>query len=111
MKGVWKLLKAKDIVFSGTSITCGSLVLGMEPEMIQGIISWIIVIIGIISAVLSIVNTVLKWYNEKKEKIDSGGMRVEDYQELISELHKEIDRYEQILMIEKEEDKDVSQDK
>lgn len=111
MKGVWKLLKAKDIVFSGTSITCGSLVLKMEPEMIQGIISWIIVIIGIISAVLSIVNTILKWYNEKKEKIDGGGMEVEDYQELINELQKEIDRYEQILMIEKEEDKNVSQDK
>jgi len=104
-------LKAKDIVFSGTSIACGSLVLGMEPEMIQEIISWIIIIIGIISAVLSIVNTVLNWYNEKKEKIDKGEMEVEDYQELIKELHKEIDRYEQILMIEKEEDKDVSQDK
>jgi len=38
-------------------------------------------------------------------------MGVEDYQELIKELHKEIDRYEQMLMIEKEEDKDVNQDK
>ena len=104
-------MKAKDIVFSGTSITCGSIVLGMRPEMIQEIISWIIVIIGIISAVLSIVNTVLNWYNEKKEKIDKGEMEVEDYQELINELHREIDHYEQILMIEKEEDKDVSQDK
>ncbi len=104
-------MKTKSIVFSGASITCGSLVLGMRPEMIQEIISWIIVIIGIISAVLSIVNTILKWYNEKKEKIDGGGMGVEDYQELINELHKEIDRYEQILMIEKEEDKDVNQDK
>ena len=104
-------MKAKDIVFSGTSITCGSLVLRMGPEMIQGIISWIIVIIGIISAVLSIVNTILKWYNEKKEKIDKGEMEVEDYQELVKELHKEIDRYEQMLMIEKEEDKDVNQDK
>lgn len=104
-------MKAKDIVFSGTSIACGSLVLGMGPEMIQEIISWIIVIIGIISAVLSIVNTILNWYNKKKEKIDKGEMEVEDYQELINELHKEIDHYEQILMIEKEEDKDVNQDK
>jgi len=111
VKGVWRLLKTKSIVFSGTSITCGSIVLGMRPEMIQEIISWIIIIIGIISAVLSIVNTVLNWYNEKKEKIDKGEMEVEDYQELINELHKEIDHYEQILMIEKEEDKDVSQDK
>lgn len=111
MKGVWRLLKTKSIVFSGTSITCGSIVLGMKPEMIQEIISWIIVIIGIISAVLSIVNTILDWYNKKKEKIDKGEMEVEDYQELIKELHKEIDQYEQILMIEKEEDKDVNQDK
>lgn len=111
MKGVWRLLKTKSIVFSGTSITCGSIVLGMKPEMIQEIISWIIVIIGIISAVLSIVNTILDWYNKKKEKIDKGEMEVEDYQELIKELHKEIDQYEQILMIEKEEDKDVNKDK
>lgn len=104
-------MKTKSIVFSGASITCGSLVLGMRPEMIQEIISWIIVIIGIISAVLSIVNTVLNWYNEKKEKIDGGEMGVEDYQELVKELQKEIDRYEQMLMIEKEEDKDVNQDK
>ncbi len=104
-------MKTKSIVFSGTSITCGSIVLGMKPEMIQEIISWIIVIIGIISAVLSIVNTILDWYNKKKEKIDKGEMEVEDYQELIKELHKEIDQYEQILMIEKEEDKDVNQDK
>lgn len=111
MKGVWRLLKTKSIVFSGTSITCGSIVLGMKPEMIQEIISWIIVIIGIISAVLSIVNTILDWYNKKKEKIDKGEMEVEDYQELIKELHKEIDQYEQILMIGKEKDKDVNQDK
>lgn len=104
-------MKTKSIVFSGTSITCGSIVLGMKPEMIQEIISWIIVIIGIISAVLSIVNTVLNWYNEKKEKIDGGEMGVEDYQELIKELHKEIDQYEQILMIGKEKDKDVNKDK
>ena len=104
-------MKTKSIVFSGTSITCGSIVLGMKPEMIQEIISWIIVIIGIISAVLSIVNTILDWYNKKKEKIDKGEMEVEDYQELIKELHKEIDQYEQILMIEKEEDKDVNKDK
>ena len=104
-------MKTKSIVFSGTSITCGSIVLGMKPEMIQEIISWIIVIIGIISAVLSIVNTILDWYNKKKEKIDKGEMGVEDYQELIKELHKEIDQYEQILMIGKEKDKDVNKDK
>lgn len=99
-------MKTKGVVFSGTSIVCGGLVVKMSPELIQEIMGWIILIIGVISAVLSIVNTILSWYKKAKE---DGKVTVDELIELNTELQREVDRLNLRLM-EKEEDKDVSQD-
>lgn len=94
------------MVFSGTSIVCGGLVLKMSPELIQEIMGWIILIIGVISAILSIVNTILSWYKRAKE---DGRVTVDELIELNTELQREVDRLNLELM-EKEENTDGSQD-
>ena len=85
---------------------CGGLVVKMSPELIQEIMGWIILIVGVISAILSIVNTILSWYKRAKE---DGKVTVDELIELNTELQREVDRLNLKLM-EKEEDADGSQD-